>query len=195
MATYAEELAQWRQQRAQQQITNRLEEIKAEHAQAARERDVAIANNDVETAEFRDDDCKQLEQEWSQYVPQRPQVDPRLAEFARRNTAFLQRYGQRGYQALDQAHQYMMRRRNNTTIDPRYRGMGWKPENVFSPAYFENLKSLLEMHGETLFGVKYDRDEESLTATEAAKISGLSPQHYNYAARAMHAQGRLGQKK
>jgi hypothetical protein len=195
MATYAEEIAQWRQQRAQQQITNRLEEIKAEHAEAARDRDVAIANNDVETAELRDSDCVQLEQEWNQYVPQRPQVDPRLAEFARRNQSFLQRYGQRGYQALDQAHAYMMRRRNGSTNDPRYRGMGWKPENVFSPAYFENLKSLLQMHGQELFGVRYDPDEESLTATEAAKISGLAPQHYNHAAKAMWAQGRLGVKR
>jgi hypothetical protein len=53
----------------------------------------------------------------------------------------------------------------------------------------------MEMHGETLFGVKYDRAEEALTADEACKISGLAPNQYNYAVRAMHAQGRLGQKK
>jgi hypothetical protein len=69
MASYQEELAQWRAQRKQAEISNRLEEIKQEHAQAARERDTAIANNDLETAEWRDGDCERLEQEWNQYVP------------------------------------------------------------------------------------------------------------------------------
>jgi hypothetical protein len=195
MSSYHEQIAQWRNQRAQQQVANRLEQIKSEHAEAARERDQAIANNDLETAEFRDDDCKQLEMEWNQYVPPQSQVDPRLAEFARRNVGFLQRYGQKGYQALDAAHQYMMRPRNRSTTDPRHTGMGFRPEHCFTPHYFERLKDLMEMHGETLFGVKFDRNEEALTATEAAKISGLPANHYNYAVRMMHAQGRLGQKK
>jgi hypothetical protein len=195
MGSYYEQIAQWRQQRAQQQIANRVEQIKYEHAEAARERDQAIANNDLDTAEFRDDDSKQLEQEYNQYVPPASRVDPRLAEFARRNVGFLQRYGQKGYQALDAAHSYMMRPRNRATNDPRYTGMGFRPEHAFTPQYFERLKDLMEMHGETLFGVKFDRNEESLTATEAAKISGLSPQHYNYGVKMMHAAGRLGQKK
>jgi hypothetical protein len=124
MASYAEEIAAWRQQRRQEEQAQRLEDIRREHAQAARERDQAIADNDVETAELRDNDCQYLEQEWRQIAPP-PQTDPRLVEFARRNQPFLQRYGQRAYQALDEAHAYMMRRRNPNSNDPRYHGMGW----------------------------------------------------------------------
>ena len=191
---YQEELARWRMERRQQEQASRLEDIRREHAQAARERDEAIANNDLETAELRDNDCQYLENEWREIAPP-PQTDPRLVEFARKNQAFLQRYGQRAYEALDAAHNYMMRRRNPNTNDPRQTGMGWKPQNVFTPQYFEKMKDLLELHGEQFLGVRYDRDEEALTANEACKISGLHPNQYNYAVRAMHAQGRLGQKK
>ena len=195
MATYAEELAQWRQERAKAQIADRCNQIRQEYAEASRERDQAIAQNDLETAEFRDSDCQQLEQEWRQYNPPQSQVDPRLAEFARRNATFLQRYGQKAYAVLDQAHQYLLRPRNPNSTDPRYTGMGFRPEHVYTPQYFRALKDLLEINGEQLFGVRYDRAEQALTANQAAKISGLSPQHYNHAVRAMHAQGRLGQKK
>jgi len=57
------------------------------------------------------------------------------------------------------------------------------------------MKDLLEINGEQLFGVRYDRSEQMLTPNQAAKISGLSPQRYNHAVRTMHAQGRLGQKR
>src|ERR1044071_7295804 len=111
MSDYYTQIAQWRQQRMQEQQAQRLNEIRAEHAQACRERDEAIANNDAETAELRDNDAMYYENEWRQIAPP-PQTDPRLVEFARRNQPFLQRYGQRAYEALDAAHNYMMRPRN-----------------------------------------------------------------------------------
>jgi hypothetical protein len=43
----------------------------------------------------------------------------------------------------------------------------------------EHVIALDELHGEQFPGVKYDRNEESLTANEACRISGLSPQQYN----------------
>jgi hypothetical protein len=90
MASYAEDLARWRAERKQQEIANRLEQIKTEHAEAARERDIAIANNDMETAEFRDMDAEQLEQEYQQIVgPQRPQMHPASVEFLQKNRAFV----------------------------------------------------------------------------------------------------------
>ena len=64
--TYAQEIAEWRQQRAQQQIADRCQQIRQEYAEVQRERDQAIANNDMYTAEDRDADCQQLEQEWNQ---------------------------------------------------------------------------------------------------------------------------------
>src|SRR5262249_57648310 len=72
--SYQEQMAQWRVQREQQKIADRCNQIRTEHAQAARERDQAIAENDLETAEFRDTDCQQLEQEWAHYNPPQQQV-------------------------------------------------------------------------------------------------------------------------
>jgi hypothetical protein len=194
--SYADDLARWRMQRQQQQVVNRCEQIRAEHAEVARERDRAIAENDLELAELRDDEAMQLEQEWRHYnPPQQPQIDPRLVNFAQKNSQFLEKFGARAYQALDEAHKYMMRPRRSDTNNPAYRGMGWSPQHVFTPAYFENLKSLLELHGEQFLGVRYNRDEENLTANEAAKISGLSPQRYNQAARAVYASGKFGNRR
>jgi len=186
MATFPEEIAKWRVDRAQRQIADRVNQITSEYRQVVRERDQAIAENDLETAESRDMDCQQLENEYAQYVPQTPQIDPRLAQFGQQNRQFLERHGVAGYQALDAAHQYMMRPRRSDTNNPAYTGMGWNPKAVFTPAYFERMKDLLEMHGEEYFGVKYDRSEESLTPNEAAKISGLSADAYNNAARRVY---------
>jgi hypothetical protein len=190
MASYGEQLAQWRVQRRQRDIADRLGMIRQEYAEAARERDQALRDGDVVEAECRDQDCERLESEWREYVPE--QTDPRLVRFAQQNQQFFEKYGPRAYQALAAAHEYMMRPRRTDTNDPRYRGMGWNPKYVFTPAYFDNLKSLLELHGEQFLGVQYDRKEQGLTPNEAAKISGLSPQSYNRALHEVAAQGRLG---
>src|SRR5262245_22714206 len=97
---YQDEIAAWRQQRMQRENAQRLEEIRQEHEQHRLERDAAIQRGDAEEAEMRDTDCQFLEQQWSEIAgPQQPQMDPRLVEFARRNNQFLERYGQRGFQA------------------------------------------------------------------------------------------------
>jgi len=81
MATYQEQIAAWRQQRAQQEIVDRCQQIQSEYRDAQRERDQAIASNDMETAEFRDRNCQQLENEYAQYVPPPPpQMDPKAAQ-------------------------------------------------------------------------------------------------------------------
>src|SRR5262249_39409184 len=104
MATYQEQIAQWRQQRAQQQINDRLQQIRSEHAQVVRERDQAIASNDMETAELRDMDVQQLEQEWNHYnPPQQQQVHPAWTTWMQRNASFIEREGQRGVQAVTDA--------------------------------------------------------------------------------------------
>jgi hypothetical protein len=192
MSSYQEQIAQWRVQRAQQQIADRCQQIRSEYSQVQRERDEAIASNDLDTAELRDMDCQQLEEEWRRYNPPQQTIDPRLVRFAQRNSQFLEKYGARAYQALDEAHKYMMRPRRSDTNNPAYTGMGWNPRAVFTPQYFDKLKSLLELHGEQFLGVRYNRDEEALTANEAARISGLSPQRYNQAARAVAAHGKFG---
>jgi hypothetical protein len=190
--SYLETIAQMRQERAQRERVERSQEIRDWYTEAQRNRDEAAARGDVDSFEMHDDDCQRLEQDWQQLnPPQPPQLDPRLVDFAKRNSQFLERYGQRAFQALDAAHQYMVRPRNPRTNDPRYTGMGMG-NKVFTPQYFDKLKDLLEMHGEKFLGVRFDRSEESLTPNEAAKISGLSPRAYNNALRVVASQGRLG---
>jgi len=186
MATYQEQIAQWRQQRAQQQIADRCNQIRQEHAQVARERDQAIANNDLETAEYRDMDCQQLEQEYAHYNPPQQQIDPRIQEFVRRRTPFVERHGQAAYQAMDMAHNYATRPRNPNTNNPAATGMGLTPG---TQQYFDAMDSLLTMYSKDL-GLRYDPDEKLLTANEAAKISGLPVKTYNQAAQEIGRQGR-----
>jgi hypothetical protein len=188
MASYQEDLMRWRAERKQAEISNRLEQIKTEHAEAARERDTAIANNDLETAEWRDGDCERLEQEWAQYVPpQQPQMHPASVEFLQKNRAFRERHGQAADQAILMAHNYATRRRNPNTNDPRYTGMGLTPN---TPQYFDAVKSLLTMYAKD-HGLHYDPEEEALTAGEAAKASGVSAQTYNNASRELARDGRF----
>src|SRR5262249_32230884 len=187
--TYQETIARMRQERANREHLNRLDNIQADYRAAVRERDEAAARGDIDEFEMRDSDCERLEQDWQYLNPPRPpQLDPRLVQFAKQNAGFLQKYGQRAYQALDAAHAYMIRPRTGST-NPAHAGMGWNPQHVFTPQYFDRMRDLLELHGEKLLGVKYDRGEELLTPNEAAKISGLSPQQYNHAVRAMASQG------
>src|SRR5262249_7082275 len=122
MATYQEEIAQWRQERARQQIADRCNQIRQEHAQVVRERDEAIANNDLETAEYRDMDCQQLEKEWAEYNPPQQPRNPQWENWIRRNSTFIEREGQRGVKAVTDALAYMQRPRNPNSNDPRYTG-------------------------------------------------------------------------
>ena len=73
--TYAEQIAEWRSYRQQQEQAQRLDEIRAEYAEAQRERDRAVADGDVETATDRDNDCLYLERQWAEIAPP-PQIDP-----------------------------------------------------------------------------------------------------------------------
>jgi len=186
MATYAEQIAQWRAQRAQQQIADRVNQIQSEYRQVQRERDQAIANNDLETAEYRDMDCQQLEQEYAHYNPPRQQVDPRIQEFVRQRTPFVERHGQAAYRAMDMAHGYATRPRNPNTNNPAHTGMGLTPG---TQAYFNAMDDLLTMYSKDL-GLRYDPEEKLLTANEAAKISGLPVKTYNQAAQEIGRQGR-----
>ena len=195
MATYEEQIAQWRAQRAQQQVADRLEQIRSEHREVQRERDQAIADNDIETAELRDADCQQLEQEWRQYNPPQQQVHPQWADWMRRNASFIEREGQRGVQAVSEALGYMGRRRNPNSNDPRYTGMGMTPQQIFTPQGLDKLEDLLETHGSQFYGVRYDKNEKGLTPNAAAKMSGLTGEQYNRASREISAQERFSWQK
>jgi len=151
---YRTTIMQMKQEAAQRQQDQLIREAQAlydavqENEKAAAE---ALAQGDTDTANYYVEQLTEKEQELAhisgQLPPPQPQIDPRLAQFAQRNHQFLERHGQRAYQALDAAHQYMMRPRTGSD-NPAYTGMGWNPQHVFTPAYFDKLKTLLEMHGE-----------------------------------------------
>jgi hypothetical protein len=178
MASYMEDLARWRVERKQAQIADRVNQIADEYREAMRERDRAIADGDTETASFRDDDCIQLESEYLQYCPPRPQMDPAAAQWIRENKAFFERHGPNADAAVRAAHAWLTRPGN----------AGWK---VNSPEYFKAVESLLETDGPSRFGVRYDPNEKELNANEAARVSGVSAKTYNNASRQLAAQGRF----
>src|SRR5262245_44264504 len=188
MATYNEQLMAWRQQRQQQELSNTLERIRSDHAQAVRERDTAIANNDMESAGFADDDAARLEAEWRQYVPPPPQQFPQqMIEFAKRRQPFVERHGQAAIAAMDMAHNYATRRRNPNTTNPAHAGIGLVPN---TPAYYKAMDDLLTLYAKD-FGLNYDPQELIPTATDIARDSGISAQSYNQAYAQLKADGRV----
>jgi len=178
--SYQQEIAQWRQQRRQAEAQNRLNELRQEHAEAIRERDQAVASNDMELAASADDQAQYLENEYRQLVgPQQPQVHPAWRTWMQRNSTFIEREGQRGVQAVTDALGYMQRPRNPNSNDPRYSGMGMTPQQIFTPQGLEKLEDLLETHGSQFYGVRFDKNEKTLTMGDAAKISNLDQKTYN----------------
>jgi hypothetical protein len=174
MASYQEEIAQWRAQRAQQQIADRLDQIRAEYREVQRERDAAISDNDMETAELRDQDCQQLEQEYAQYCPPQPQYHPKDINLIQRNANYFQRHPQRGAQA---AHY----------VSNLVRRIGIGPNH---PEYEDMMRRGMEFYGER-FNAPYDRNSEALTANEARDISGVDTKTYNAAYQELKRQGRV----
>src|SRR5262249_34082783 len=80
--SYQQEIAQWRMQRRQSEAQSRLNELRQEHAEQIRERDTAIANNDLELAASADDQAQYLENEYRQLLgPHQPQVHPEWANW------------------------------------------------------------------------------------------------------------------
>jgi hypothetical protein len=133
---------------------------------------------------FYDTELQRCEQEVRRLTPR--QVTPlerKQMAFMQKNAPFLQREGQRGVAAMDLAHNYLVSRGHN----PNARGFN------------EKVRSLLEMYGGNLqqltggqvANVRYDPQEQALTANEAAKLSGLSPERYNQYVRAVHAAGKM----
>jgi hypothetical protein len=184
MASYAEDVARWRMERKQAQIADRVSQIGAEYAQAVRERDRAIGDGDTETAEYRDMDCEQLEGEYREYVPPQQTMHPAAQQWLLQNKPFFDRHGAKADEAVRAAHAWLTRQ-------------GSAGVKVNSPEYFKAVEDLLEMHGPTYYGVRYDAGEKQLTANEAVKISlgdngQRSTKIYNDAARQAYAQGKIG---
>jgi hypothetical protein len=186
-----EQVAQWRQDRMRAQVEQRKQEIVSEYREAARERDQAIADNDLETAGTNDDYCQNLEAEWQQYVPTPPpQMDPRLQRFHAANKnyidALVAKHGNEKATAFLNAVDARLTAPRNLQ-DPSKGGMGLQR---YSPEYFQRGQDFLELYSEGVSGERYTPND-TLTAEEAAKISGVSPDQYNRASAALNNQGRF----
>jgi hypothetical protein len=186
-----EQVAAWRQDRMRQQVETRKEEIKQEYAQAARVRDQAICDNDMETAEENDNYCQNLEAEWSEYHPPTPPpMDPQLARWGQANKEYIDRliakHGPEKTNAFLNAIDARLTAPRNQ-YEPAKGGLGLKRN---SPEYFERGNDFLELYSEGTSGERFTSND-TLTATEAAKISGVSPQQYNRSAQVLNQQGRF----
>ena len=177
---YQQTIARMRQERSQRERLNQLENIQTDYREAVRERDEAAARGDMDEFELRDTDCERLEADW-QYLnpPQPPPADPRLVEFGQRNNDYLNRL--RAKVGPERAGQFL------NWLDQRLVNMGLQRN---SSGYFERGRDMLELDSARVTGVAYDPNTQALTANEAAKISGLSPQQYNHAAQKIGNQGR-----
>jgi hypothetical protein len=188
--TYLQEIARLRQQRAQAELQDRVRQIQEDYVQNMQGRDEAARNNDPESWHYWDSLVEQNERDYQAFVPvQRPQDPPAWTQWALRNRAFYDRYGDRAKQAVQAAHGYITRPKNPRETHPDRRGMGIQ---AWTPAYFSALEGLLQTHGR-LVGLNYDPSEKALTPDEAAEASGLSARDYNRAVVDLRNQGRLNQ--
>src|SRR5260370_39054965 len=185
--TYQQQVARWNAEMRQQSVQLEREEQqqawKDSHAEASARRDQAREAGDTEEWRLADSEMREIEREYSREYPVNPQQQwwanctPKEQEFCRKNPLF-QKVG------FDAAANLM-------TLASQHAQRLGAPRD--SEEYFELARRSLEMHlNKEQHGVDFDRSEENLTATEAAKISGLSPQAYNRNAQRLAAENRTG---
>ena len=156
--TYPEEVAAMRQQRAQ-------EEYAAEYNQAVYGREESLANRqeiERQSAVTTDpDERAALKDEWHYYdaevqrceadiqrltPPQ--QADPKMVEFVRRISPWIEKNGQAGIQRLHVLHNYATAPRNAhpnpQAVGAGLHGAGLRPG---TPAYFNFMRSGMKLYG------------------------------------------------
>src|SRR5262249_49472565 len=138
--SYQQEIANWRQQRRQAEAQARVNELWQERAEQIRERDIAVANNNLELAASADDQVEYVENEIRQLVPQQPQYHPKDVNLIQKNTNYFQKYPQGGPQAA-------------LYVSNRLRQIGIPPGH---PEYEEMMYRGMEFYGEK-FNAPYDR--------------------------------------
>jgi hypothetical protein len=124
MGNYHEDIMRWRIERDQREATERVSQLGEEYKQAVRERDRAIASGENEEAEYQDNVCQDLEREYLKLCPPQPQMDPKAAEWIRRNKAFFDRHGPQADAAVRAAHVYVTRPKIPDETNPARTGMG-----------------------------------------------------------------------
>jgi hypothetical protein len=184
---YLQQIAAMRQQRQQEELAVERNQAIYGYQQSLQnrqeiERQAATTADPEERQRLADDwhyfdaEVQACEANIRKMTPP-PQADPKAVAYLQRRSPFLQKYGQKGMQAFQLAHNHLASTGN------------WK---IGSPAYYKAIDTLLEMYAPD-HGMRFDPSSDiSLTPNEAAKISGLSPESYNRGVQAMHRQGRLG---
>jgi hypothetical protein len=130
MASYQEEIAQLRQQRAQVDHAESAKQVREDYAQAKYMRDEALQRGDPADWHEYDRECESLERTWEMYYAprQQPQADSRAVAYLNRKKVFVDRHGQAANDALGRAHQYATSPRNPSTNNPTTRA--WVCEGV-----------------------------------------------------------------
>jgi hypothetical protein len=189
--TYNQQIAEWANRKHQEEQLAQAREAWEEVQQAVQERDDAIINGDDDAAWDAHKVAVYKHQEFQQLVPQQPpQMDPRLQKFHAANKnyidALISKHGNEKASAFLSAVDARLTAPRNLQ-EPAKGGLGLAR---YSPEYFARGRDFLELYSEGTSGVAYEPDG-TLTADEAARISGVSPQQYNKSAQVMQQQGRF----
>jgi hypothetical protein len=193
---YQQEVMRMRVERKQAEARDQYQQLVEQYNRAVEARDeeslqILSKGGDRSEYDYWDSQVEEAERGLAPYIQaQQPKQDPRAVEWYRRNSAFVERYGQRANAAINDAHKYIFRPRNENTNNPALRGMGMHPSQAYTPEYFKKLEDILEMHAPMYHGINYDPKEKSLTPNEACEVSGISPNQYNEASRAAAAAGK-----
>lgn len=185
--TYPEMIARMKGEaalRQQEQLVREATALYQDVQETERAAAEALQQGDTDTANYLVEQLTEKEQElgsMAERLPQpQPQMDPRLVQFGQRNADYLNKL--RARVGPERTGQFL------NWIDARLLRMGYQRN---TPGYFERGRDMLELDSARVTSVPYDSKEQMLTADEAAKISGLTPQQYNNAVNKIGAQGRF----
>lgn len=130
--SYLQEIAQIRQQRAQQDAAQRVEEVAQAWRDAEAQRDYALEAEDPDLWDAADRECEALQAEYTRLVPPpKPQISQATQNYLNQRQAFNQRYGAAAVQAYKAGHELAVK-------------AGLRPD---SDDYFRFVDDALEMHG------------------------------------------------
>jgi hypothetical protein len=180
LASVREKIDAARQQRAQREYVEQVQTLQSEYRDNWAAREQAAKSGDRAEWDYWDSLCEQNERDLQTFLPaQQPQPDARAVHWDLRNQQYINRVTQRlGPERAMQAMAHV------DAIATRH-------HQRHTPGYQKFVEDYLELHSGNI-GVPYDPKEKLLDANEAARISGLSPKHYNSSVQTLMNQGRIG---
>ena len=178
MASVQQRINVARQERAQREYVEQARTLQEEYRDNCANRAQASRDGDRAEWDYWDSLCEQNERDLQAYMPA-PQPDARAVHWDARNQQYINRVMQRlGPEQTVQAMAH---------VD----AIACRHHQRHTPGYQKFVEDYLELHSGNI-GVPYDPKEKLLDANEAARISGLSPKHYNSSVQTLMNQGRIG---